>query len=175
HLAGNAHIRAPLTHGDVHVTADLRLIDGQIESVPLLDRLASFTGYKRFRQVPLTRGSVAVTRAAGTTTLKNLIVESAGLLRVEGSCQIIRDQIHGELQLGLAPEILHAIPGAEAHVFTVTRGGYAWAALRLTGPMAHPHEDLSARLAAAAAGELLKNPKKTLRDLSKTLRDLLHH
>jgi hypothetical protein len=96
------------------------------------------------------------------------------LVRVEGSCQVIHDQIQGELQLGLAPEILHAIPGAEAHVFIVKRNGYAWTPLRLTGPMTHPHEDLSARLAAAAADELLKNPKKTLRDLSKTLRDLLH-
>jgi hypothetical protein len=174
HLAGSAQVHAPLPHGDVRVQADLRLIDGQLDSVPLLDRIAGFTRNKRFRQVPLTRGSVAIARSAGVTTLKNLVIESAGLLRVEGSCQIIRNQLQGDLQLGLAPEILHAIPGAEAHVFTVKHDGYAWAPLRLTGPIAHPHEDLSVRLASAAAAELLKNPKKTLHDLSKALRDLLH-
>jgi hypothetical protein len=172
HLAGQALIRAPLPRGDVHVQADLRLIDGELETIPLLDRIATFTGNKRFAGVPLTRASLSVAYAAGVTTVANLVLESAGLLRLEGRCKISRGKLQGDFQLGLPAEILHAIPGAEAHVFTTHRAGYSWAPFQLTGSTAHPHEDLSSRLAAAAAAELLKNPK-TLRDLSKALRELL--
>jgi hypothetical protein len=42
------------------------------------------------------------------------------------------------------------IPGAERLVFTEDREGFLWTPMKLTGTLAEPKEDLSARLIAAA-------------------------
>ena len=66
-------------------------------------------------------------------------------------------------------------PGSQSRVFTVSHDGYYWTPLRLSGSVSHPHEDLTRRLVAAAAGELLKNSDDTLQDTAKALLDLIPH
>ena len=174
-LAGTTKVNAPLPHGDLQIEGDLRLVDGQLEALPLLDQIATFTRTEQFRRVTLTRGSLSFTSSAELVRVKNLLLESEGLLRVEGSATIANDRIDGVLQVGVTASSLQWLPGSQSRVFTVAHDGYFWTPVHLKGPVSHPHEDLTKRLAAAAAGELLKNSGDTLQDAAKTLLDLIPH
>ena len=174
-LSGSAKVHAPLPSGDLRIEGDLRLVDGQLEALPLLDQIATFTRTEQFRRVTLTRGSLSFTNTAGLTTVQNLLVESEGLMRVEGSCKIANDKIDGVFQVGVTAASLQWLPGSKGRVFTVAHDGYYWTPVHVTGPVSHPHEDLTKRLVAAAAGELLENSGDTLRDAAKKLLDLIPH
>lgn len=174
-LAGTAKVHAPLPGGNLQIEGNLRLVEGQLEALPVLDQIATFTRTEQFRRLTLTRGSLSFTNTDGRTSVKDLVLESQGLMRVEGHCTIVRNKIDGVFQVGVTSASLQWLPGSQARVFTVARDGYYWTAVRLTGPVDHPHEDLTKRLTAAAAGELLENPDKTLREAAKTLLDLIPH
>jgi hypothetical protein len=77
--------------------------------------------------------------------------------------------------VGVTASSLQWLPGSQSRVFTVAHDGYFWTPVHLKGPVSHPHEDLTKRLVAAAAGELLKNSGDTLQDAAKTLLDLIPH
>ncbi|HEY1583109.1 MAG TPA: hypothetical protein VGF73_08425 [Chthoniobacterales bacterium] len=174
-LAGSAKIHAPLPQGTMTVTGDLNLLDGQLEALPILNQIATFTRTERFRHITLTRGSLSFTKNGDSVSVQNLILESEGLLRVEGNCTIAHQKIDGIFQLGVTAASLQWLPGSQARVFTVARAGYYWTPAHVTGSIDHPHEDLTKRLVAAAAGELLQNPEKTLQDAAKSLLDLIPH
>ena len=88
--------------------------------------------------------------------------------------------IDGAFQVGVTPGSLQWLPGAQAKVFTESRGGYLWAPMRLTGPVNKPNEDLTPRLAAAAQGAVIEGVQnaageaiKTGKDAAKSVLDLL--
>lgn len=175
-LAGAAQVHAPLPEGALKIDGDLQLVDGQLEALPLLDQIATFTRTERFRRVALTRGSLNFSTESERTVVKNLVLESEGLMRVEGGCTILKNRkIDGVFQIGVTAASLQWLPGSQARVFTVARDGYFWTPVRVSGPVDHPHEDLTKRLIAAAANELLENSKGTLEDAARTLLDLIPH
>ena len=149
-LTGSAHLRSLLPAGDLRVEGDLHLKDGEIESIPVLDEIATFTKTERFRRVAVTRGSLSFTQVAGLTTVKNLVLESEGLLRLEGSGTIAHGKIDGHFQLGVTAASLHWLPGSQARVFTVAHAGYSWTPLHVCGPADHPTDSPPHRRPAQA-------------------------
>jgi hypothetical protein len=107
--------------------------------------------------------------------LQNIVLESEGLLRLEGNCRIAQGRLDGRFQLGVTAASLQWLPGSQARVFTVAHDGYFWTPVHVTGSVAHPHEDLTRRLLAAAAGELLDKNGQQLLDTAKSLLDLIPH
>jgi hypothetical protein len=92
----------------------------------------------------------------GTLTLTNLVVESSGLARIEGSLRVgAGGDLSGELQLGLDQTALRQLPGARETVFTTARNGWYWSPVQLGGTLSAPSEDLSSRLATSIAGAVL--------------------
>jgi hypothetical protein len=132
----------------------LNVSDGVIESIPVLKRIAQYTRSDRFNRIALNEAKTDFKSDGWRVELRNLALQSDGLVRVEGSVDIAGDQLKGDLQVGVAPGTMRWIPGAERLVFVEDRDGFRWAPLRLTGTTAEPKEDLSARL-IAAAGEAL--------------------
>ena len=61
-VAGVASIHAPLSDGSVHVEGHMQLVDGQVEALPLLDQIATFTRTERFRRLSLSKASLSFTR-----------------------------------------------------------------------------------------------------------------
>ena len=174
-LAGTAQVHAPLPEGALQISGDLQLVDGILEALPLFDQIATFTRTERFRRVVLTRGSLTFSNEGERTVVKNLVLESEGLMRVEGGCTIMRKKIDGVFQIGVTSASLQWLPGSQARVFTVAHDGYYWTPVRVSGSVEHPHEDLTKRLIAAAASELLHSSKGTLEDAAKSLLDLISH
>jgi hypothetical protein len=112
--------------------------------------------------------------------VKNFVAESDGLIRAEGEFTIENGNIDGNFQVGVTPSSLQWLPGSQAKVFTVSRGGYVWAPMHLTGPANKPTEDLSPKLIAAAQGAVIEGVQnaageavKTGKDAAKSVLDLL--
>ncbi|MEA3189383.1 MAG: hypothetical protein QOD99_3213 [Chthoniobacter sp.] len=177
-LFGDVKVRAPLgsdaTDG-VTVDGPLRLADGQLTALPMLDQISTFTRTQRFRQMALSKATADVSRSIERIEARNIVLESEGLMRVEGQCSIANGAIDGTFQVGVTPASLQWIPGSRARVFTVARGGYLWTPMRLTGSADHPTEDLTPRLVAAAADEVINDVEGSVRDTTKGVLDLLLH
>ena len=154
---------------------DLR--DGRLEAMPVLDELAVFTASERFRQTPLQQGRADFDTTPDGVTVTNLLVESEGLLRIEGGFAVRGGQIDGTFQVGVARSSLRWIAGVGARVFDQPeRDGYLWTTAHLHGPVQHPAEDLSPRLVAAAQQEIIDKAKQgtgAVLDTASSLLDLL--
>ncbi len=163
--------------GDWRARGHIELQDGRLEALPLLDELAVFTATERFRQTALQRGRADFTWTPGGVAVSGLLVESEGLLRIEGGFTVRGDQMDGTFQVGVARGSLRWIAGVGARVFDQPeRDGYVWTTAHLHGPVRHPSEDLTPRLVAAAQAEVIDKAKQgagTVIDTASSLLDLL--
>lgn len=140
------------------LNAKVRIKNGIAQNMAVLDRVAEFTHTERFRRIVFDAASANIERKGERTEVTNLILQSVGLIRVEGAFSMEAGQIKGEFLVGVAPDTLRWIPGSQSHVFTESRAdapGYVWTTVRIHGPISAPREDLSNRLLAAAGKALL--------------------
>jgi hypothetical protein len=77
------------------------------------------------------------------------------------------------VQLGVTPSSLQWLPGSQERVFTVSRDGYLWSPVRISGLAAKPKEDLSPRLAAAAKSALFDTAEGAAQDATGSAKGLL--
>ena len=180
-LSGEVTVRSPLpSAGAPQIKGSLRLTNGELTALPVLDQIAIFTRTQQFRRLTLTHASGDFERQGEKLRVTKFIAESEGLIRMEGDFTVENGLLDGAFRVGVTPGSLQWLPGAQARVFTESRGGYLWAPMRLAGPVNKPSDDLTPRLAAAAqgaviegvqnaAGEVLKSGK----DAAKSLLDLV--
>jgi hypothetical protein len=140
---------------------------GVLQCLPVLDKIATYTRASRFRRLPLDVAEADYRWSPGSIVLRELVLQSSGLIRVEGNVTVQNGSLSGMLHVGVTPDTLKWIPGAERRVFvkaapsTDSPAGYVWASLRLGGTTSAPTEDLSARLVAGVGEELLLAPVET--------------
>jgi hypothetical protein len=181
-LAGTANLHVPLgsagAASQLTVSGSLSLVQGHLTALPILDEIGLFTHTQRFRELDLTQASGNFSRSSDRLEVDNMVVESEGLIRVEGNYTIVDGQIDGAFQVGLTPATLQWIPGSEDHVFVDSRDGYRWTSMRLTGPADHPRDDLTPRLAAAAGQSVIdgaEDVEGTVKKAGQGVLDLLLH
>ena len=173
-LRGNIQTSGRLNHAEpAKTTGTLSLSAGQLEALPILNQIAIFTHTQQFRQLVLQKASADFSWEDPKLVVTHLILESEGLLRVEGNFIVEHGEIEGQFQVGVTPASLQWLPGAQVKVFTNKRDGYLWAPMKLTGPAAHPNEDLSQRLISAAGSEVIEEVGKTIEKKSKEVLDLV--
>ncbi|MHA3773545.1 hypothetical protein ACXR0O_18580 [Verrucomicrobiota bacterium sgz303538] len=171
-MSGEVRVQSPLPARTVPVlSGTLTLSEGQLEALPVLDEIAVFTRTAQFRRIRLTHASGEFRQDGERLTVQNFAAESEGLIRIEGTFSIDHGQIDGSFQVGVTPASLQWLPGSQDRVFTVSRGGYLWTPLRVTGPTEKPREDLSPRLVAAAKGAIIEGAEGAVRDATRTARD----
>jgi hypothetical protein len=137
--------------GGPSVGGSLRMYDGVLTALPVLDALGAYGGDPRFRRLTLSEASLDYLWEDGALTISNLKLGSEGLMRVEGRLRVEADErIDGRFRVGLTPGTLARIPGAETKVFVPGERGLLWTDVRVTGTVDDPREDLSERLILAA-------------------------
>jgi hypothetical protein len=167
-LSGEVRTRGALPlQGAPAAEGSLSLAQGELEALPVLDQIAAFTRTQSFRKLNLSRMSAKFTQARGRTTVTDFVAESQGLICVEGGFTVENSSIDGTFQVGVTPSSLQWLPGSQSKVFTVSRNGYLWTRVRLTGPVNSPKEDLSQRLVAAAGGAVIETIQSTIQELPK--------
>ncbi len=144
------------------VTGQVRLKNAVLTALPVLNQLATFTRVERFKRLVLDIAQAQVSGSGQRRRFEKIVVQSAGLMRLEGDLTVQASRLDGRFFVGVTPEALRWIPGAEQHVFTANRpgapAGMVWTPLRITGTVDAPEEDLSTRLISGAGKALLNAP-----------------
>jgi hypothetical protein len=172
-LAGTASVEWPesgITGGKA--VGNFRLTDGVAENIEMLNQVATFTGAPQFRRMPLQEFSGNFEWTRNLLKITNLVAESKGLLRLEGTCTIAEGgRLEGSLRVGVTPQTLQWLPGSRERVFTVAQKGYVWTDVRIGGSLRNPQEDLSARLAAAVRDETIYQGRRLIEDIPNAAKD----
>lgn len=142
---------------EVLVSGDLKISDGMLTALPILDRIAAYTNSMRFRRLALAEASLAFQKRGSVLDLRNIVLASEGLVRLEGAMTIEGNLIRrGDFRLGITPGTLSHLPGAETKVFQRGELGLLWTPLTISGTLDAPREDLSKRLIAAAGERMFE-------------------
>ena len=151
----------------------LKILNGTLTALPLLDSLAAYADTRRFRVLALSEAHTDWKWKSGEFFFSNLVLASEGLVRLEGNLFIRGGALDGTFHLGLAPGTLANIPGAETDVFAPGARGLVWAPLRITGTLDDPKEDLTDRLVTAAGLRMFDVIPETGEKVMKFTRSLL--
>jgi hypothetical protein len=129
---------------------EVRLRDGELSDMPLLDHLAAATGKKKLEHVPLDRCALTFQWKYPTFEVTSFELGSAGRLAVHGTARVGKGgSLEATVELGLAPDLLDWLPRAREDIFTRSHGGLLWTTVRLSGSLDAPQNDLTPRLASA--------------------------
>ena len=158
--------------------ADVVLKNGALQGLPILDKLVTYTNTHRFKRLVLDVCSATVRPQGDALRIENIIVQSNGLLRIEGALDFQGRNVSGDLMVGVTPETLSSIPGASSRVFVETNptgpSGLQWTHVRIAGTIDAPQEDLSSRLIGAAGMSLLlDNPSQVINQGTELLKPVL--
>jgi hypothetical protein len=170
-IEGEAAIDGPANDpARLAVEGHVRMTDGRLELLPVLDKIATHTRNDGFRSLLINRASARFHRVGNRLEIRQFTLESSGALRVEGQCDVVDGKIDGLFEVGIAPGTLRWVPGAESRVFARVENGFHWTTVRLVGPLDSPAEDLSNRLVDAAVAQTIEDaPKKALEAAGKGL------
>ncbi len=150
HLAGNAF-------GDLHWAGkdpklesssgegSLRVSDGRIDDLPVLEKLAELAQKKSFEHLALNDCSLRFGWKYPKIDIKNIAIEERGKFRIEGEISIDQRRLRGTIRVGLTREYLDWLPNPE-EVFSQKEGDYLWTNVRLSGTIDDPGQDLSPRI-----------------------------
>jgi hypothetical protein len=143
--------------GDIHWTGkdpklesssgegSLRINNGRVHDVPLLNKLAELAQKKSFERLDLNECSLGFAWRYPEIDIKNITMEEKGKFRIEGEISIKRRLLRGTIRLGLTREYLDWLPNPE-EVFSRRSSGYLWTDVHLSGTIDEPRQDLSQRI-----------------------------
>lgn len=174
---GDAHVKTLLGKpASLDADGSVAIRQVVLDKIESLEKAAAFTGKSELSPLRITEGRAKYEWKAEKLTVRDLFIEAKGTLSLRGSFTITKGEIDGTVQLGVAPEIVDKFPGARKEVFTREEEGYLWTPVKLSGPFAHPREDLKPRLMKAVenhiAGGLLK-PLQPLLKPAKAMTDVI--
>jgi hypothetical protein len=150
HLAGSAF-------GDLHWVGkdpklesssgegSLRISNGRIEKLPVLEKLAELAQKKSFEHLELNDCSLRFGWKYPKIDINNIAIEEKGKFRIEGEMSIEERRLSGAIKLGLTRQYLDWLPNPE-EVFSRKQSGYLWTKVRLFGTIDDPGQDLSPRI-----------------------------
>jgi len=123
----------------------LRIRNGRIEDVPLLQKLAELSQKRSFGRLDLNECSLKVAWHYPEIDITDIIIEEQGKFRIDGEISIKGARLRGSLNLGLTRGYLDWLPNPE-EVFNRHSNGYLWTNVHLSGTIDDPVQDLSPRI-----------------------------
>jgi hypothetical protein len=123
----------------------LRVNNGRIDNLPVLEKLAELAQKKSFEHLELNDCSLSFGWKYPKIDINNISIEERGKFRIEGEMSIDQRRLRGSIRLGLTNEYLDWLPNPE-EVFSRKRDGYLWTNVHLFGTIDDPKQDLSPRI-----------------------------
>jgi hypothetical protein len=154
-LNGEVHVTGAPTSQDAVAEGHLAIQDGIVQGLPILEQIAKYTRTDRFLRLTLDQAEADFRRQGTVLEVKNLVMESRGLLKLTGGTTITGDEMDGTFRVGITSSSLQWLLGAEKNVFTESADGYLWTTMRVTGKVDAPKEDLTDRLILAFGKEIV--------------------
>lgn len=123
----------------------LRVSNGRIDNLPVLEKLAELSQKKSFEHLALSDCSLRFGWKYPKIDIENIAIEEKGKFRIEGEMSIEQRRLRGTIRLGLTREYLDWLPNSE-EVFSRKQDGYLWTNVHLSGTIDDPGQDLSPRI-----------------------------
>ena len=123
----------------------LRIRNGRIDDLPLLEKLAELAQKKSLEHLELDDCSLVFAWRYPKIDIKDIIIEEKGKFRIEGELSIEHRRLRGTIRLGLTRAYLDWLPNPE-EVFSRRQSGYLWTDVHLSGTIDEPGQDLSPRI-----------------------------
>ena len=123
----------------------LRVSNGRIDSLPVLEKLAELSQKKSFEHLALSDCSLRFGWKYPKIDIENIAIEEKGKFRIEGEMSIEQRRLRGTIRLGFTGEYLDWLPNPE-EVFSRKQDGYLWTNVHLSGTIDDPGQDLSPRI-----------------------------
>ena len=146
----------PKNGNEPEFNGSIKIIDGQLTALPVLDTIAAYTVIRDFKRLRFSEFSCDFYRYGELLRISNIYVHCDGLMRIEGKLEMNGDRLSGRFNVGLNPGTLSHIPGAEEKVFLPGKEGMHWAVVNIGGTVDAIEEDLTDRLKAAALDRLFE-------------------
>jgi len=123
----------------------LRIQNGRIDDVPLLQNLAELSQKNSFERLDLNQCSLRFGWRYPEIDITDIIIEEQGKFRIDGEISIKHRVLRGTIRLGLTREYLNWLPNPE-EVFSRQSSGYLWTDVHFSGTIDEPRQDLSQRI-----------------------------
>ncbi len=139
-------------------TGEIRLSGGRLRGGAPMEKVARLTGRPEYADFRLSKATAAFKSGGDPwqVEVQKLVLESDGLLAVEGFFTTDGGRIDGLFELGLPSDVLRRFPGAASAVFSREDRGYRWTQVRVAGPLNSPENDLVGRLMTAPLNAAFK-------------------
>lgn len=171
---GEARIRPAKTADAAPVEGNFSLGEGTLTGLPLQEEIARFTRSPQFARMPVHELSSRFKTNGDVTEFEDFVLESKGLLRMEGRGTLGPDtRIAGTFRVGVTPQTLQWLPGSQERVFTVSEGGYLWTDVEVGGTLDRPTEDLSNRLARAMGEHVIDTGVELIESAPEKTREVI--
>jgi len=138
------------------VKGHFEIHNGTLEALPILSKMAHYLADSKYRTIQFEKFECDVKKYEDQITLSNILLNSKNLLKVEGDITFNGKNLDGLFQVGLPPEKLSNIPGAETHVFSPGKDNFSWATVKITGTVDDIKQDLTNRLIEAAGRRMVE-------------------
>ena len=154
-VRGGLRIR-PHEGTEPKVSGSLDILNGTLEALPVLSKISYYLAEPRFRTLEFEKFTCNFEKFRDGYELKQIVLSSGGLLKIEGDLKIEGESLNGLFDVGVPASFLSKIPGAKTSVFKPGRDQLLWAKVRIGGDFDNITEDLSDRLIHAATEEMIK-------------------
>ncbi len=162
----------PAPTGGTTAKGKFSLTDGTLTGMPLQDEIARFTRSPQFQRMPVHELSSDFVTNGTVTEFSNFVIESKGLLRMEGAGRLGPESaLAGTFRIGVTRQTLQWLPGSQEKVFVESRDGYLWTTIQIGGTLDTPTEDLSSRLAVAMGEQVLETGVQVLENAPENTRE----
>ncbi len=138
------------------IVGKLEIKDGTLQALPVLNTVSIYLAEPKYRTLEFQKFSCDFEKFRDQTHLRNIVLESKGLIQVEGNLKIEGENLNGLFDIGIPSNYLENIPGAKNSVFQPGKDELLWAKVKIGGNFDDMTEDLSGRLMAAATEEMIK-------------------
>ncbi len=149
-FVGDAHLQKQVGQTEsLSASGKITVEKAIMKNIAALEKAAAFTGNQQLSPLHLDEVRGDYHWEAQKLVVRDFRAEANHVLRVRGTFSYKDGEVDGSFELGVAPEIVAKFPGARQEVFTREEKDYLWTSVKVTGPLAHPNDDLKPRLISA--------------------------
>lgn len=159
HLAGEVRGKfkiKPHQGTEPKILGSLEIIDGTLQALPILNKVSYYLAEPKYRTLKFQKFECDFEKFRDQTHLRNIVLSSRELVKIEGDLKIDGNNIDGLFDVGVPAFYLDKIPGAKTSVFKPGRDQLLWTKVKIGGDFDDITEDLSNRLLMAATEEMIR-------------------
>jgi hypothetical protein len=135
--------------GDGSYGGNMHLLRGALHYTSFQSTMARFLNEPTLLVMPLQRTQLSWKMAGGNMDVNGIDIRAGDAIGIKGNFAVRNStDLSGKLLVGIKPEYLTWLPGAQEKIFTRKDEGLVWTEVNLSGTVKKPGQDLVPRIIA---------------------------